>query len=110
MKNLKSIFNIITIVAVLFSVNTFANNNTKKNSSSFSFHQDEMSKKLILNSKKIDYTVEIFNEEGDLIQQVILKKNTSLEVSTKNIKPGNYFIRYISNNKNNNSVKKLVIK
>lgn len=108
------------LLIILFSntsvANTYYNTTslnkylTTINNPSFSFYQDIDAKKIIFNSNNLDYTIEIFNEDGDVIKKLTIKKNTKLEISTKEFKSGEYFLRYTSNSTKNNSVKKITIK
>lgn len=78
--------------------------------SSFAFYQVASSKKLVLKAFNSNYKVQIFNEDGKAIESYSVKKNSRLETSTVNIKPGKYFLRYISDGIYNNSTKILIIK
>ncbi len=94
------------------TLSTINNNpqNTDNEKKTLTFYQDSSTQKLILNSPNHNYTIEIFDDEGQVIKTLQLKKNVTLIVPTDDIKSGNYFLRYISKNKKNNSVKKLTLK
>jgi|GEM_PF-6646500 len=113
MSILKKPFLFTITIILLLSVSIFANTPTKdiykKEDISFVFHHNKPLKKLTLKTFESDYTVEIFDTEGNTIKVYKIAKNTRLEVSTADIKPGNYFLRYVGNSPKNNSVEKLSI-
>ena len=113
-------FNLLSVFIFLLSLtisqaavnrdsNEIIDTYAKKGKNTFKIHQDNSSKKITLSSEGDSYSVEIFNSEGDILKSLELKKNSSIDVSTKDLKPGTYYVRYVGNSTKNNSVKKLVI-
>ena len=86
------------------------NYNGKKGNHTLTLKQNYLSKKITLNSFNSKYTIEIFDTEGNLMKSSKIKKNSKLEISTADLHPGKYYLRYISKNKHNNSVKSIIIK
>lgn len=99
----------LTAVHATTNTNQVIDTYAKKGKSTFKIHQDNSSKKITLTSGEDHYSVEIFNTEGDVLKSLELKKNSSIEVSTKDLKSGTYYVRYVGNSTKNNSVKKMVI-
>ncbi|MGY5352735.1 T9SS type A sorting domain-containing protein [Wenyingzhuangia sp. IMCC45533] len=106
-------FKFTLALAFLFSLTIQANNQSVdykiKNNSPVKHYHDALSKKLTLTSDNNNYSVEIFDAEGVVIKSLELDKNSKIDISTKEMKSGNYYIRYMSNSKKGNFVKKLVI-
>lgn len=92
----------------LFFTTANANINFDKNPS-FDFHQDTDSKKITLKTFNNTYKVELFDTEGNILKTFNLKKNKRKTISTKKLKAGTYFLRYVGNTGKNNSVVKINI-
>ena len=81
------------------------NDNTPK----LVFEQNTAKKILILKSYQSDFSVQLFDIDGNTIENLTIKKNTQLEISTKDLKPGDYYLRYIGATTKNNRTKKITI-
>ena len=107
-------FYFIAITLLFTSFSQASNINSKqpnkKENHTLTFEQNDIAKKITLNSYNSDYIVEIFDTEGNITKKLNLKKNSNIEVSTADLKAGKYFLRYVGKNKKNNSVKKIIDK
>ncbi|MGY5352736.1 T9SS type A sorting domain-containing protein [Wenyingzhuangia sp. IMCC45533] len=106
-------FKFTLALVFLLSLSIQANNtpidDNIKNNSLVKHYYDSLSNKLILTSDSHNYSIEIFDDEGVVIKSIALDKNSKIDVSIKEMKSGIYYLRYMSNNKKGNFVKKLVI-
>lgn len=80
---------------------------TKEDNKTFKYHQN--SKKIVLKTFDSTYHVELFDAEGNILKTLKLKKNSRKNISTKKMKAGTYFLRYVGNSTKNNSVVKIKI-
>lgn len=106
------------LIAIVFLLSFAANASTslpiKSNNGKnthFTFQHNTVLKTLTLKTFNSNYTVEIYDMTGKSIHTYNLDKNTSMNISTANIKPGTYYLRYVGNSrKSYNSVEKLILK
>jgi len=107
---------LVVVILAVFTVNVNAFNSTPPESeeaqseeSSLTYKFDKETKELTFSSYNSGYKIEIFDVEGNTISVNDVEKNNTKTISTSDILPGKYYVRYIGNSAKNNSVKKIVI-
>lgn len=104
------VYTIIFLLATSISSQASTLNTNPKKNTSLYLHHNASLKNITLKVFKKNYTVQIFDIDGNLIKSYDLIKNTKLEVSTKDFKRGTYIVRYVGKSKRSyNSAKKLII-
>ena len=73
------------------------------------FKHNKFTKEIIFSTFNSDFSVLIFDKEGITVKEVVIHKNKKHTISIEDLKPGEYFVRYIGDSVNNNSEKKIVI-
>lgn len=106
----------LTLLLTLFSfgANAFStsppeSDRGQSKQSTLTVKYDKSLDQVVLNSFNSEFAVQIFDVEGNTVKEVVVKKNKSKKISTKELEAGKYFVRYVGNSARNNSVKKLVI-